>query len=891
MKQQWYKSNVAKGILIVAQHILLVIIVTSFMWMMSYPALRGELFVGKPAKKYEDTVSFGNQLLTISHDVANGIKLRKMFETDGSYDPQRIVDIEEYYKNREINNKNSSGLAYDLQDLYSWGEEWYDKGEISYQSDAEIAFASQGVSSDDNIIVCKRSNDTYHYYHYSEFRNLIDSGQLRFVISNENEGMSGEEILDELHNGSRYEGENQGQQFKGLQDAEGKIEFIDCWSYDGTWVEERYSPIGEKSIIDLANNNPQWNGRLNEAFEMLHQTVDSIFGDITTYKDLDESYQEGDTNLAYMYVDEDTEQIYTNRKEYEDYSMVEENLKKIRGMGKYTIVRPKLADFESNLKDTDATQWRDMIKYPAEGKNFIYAVGVDTAYPIQDDFHAENLIYEKYGSNARSIAILGVLAAILFVAFMVWLTSIAGRRMRDEELHLNWFDHIKTELAAVIIALLWGIPLMLVYVGIPVSTLRSYNDSETLIYQVDYVYNALPYVLAGGVVAAYTCGMFLIGYLSLVRRIKAKELWSNSVLRWLCGFIGQLFRNLHTTWKVILLFGLFAVIHWIAYISMGSSIWLFLALAVEAVAFVFLIRQAIGRQRIKKGIEKISGGEVDYKIPIYGLGNEQSDIAQRVNSIGEGLDAALEGSMKSERLKTDLITNVSHDIKTPLTSIINYVELLKQENFEDPKIQRYLEVLEAKSQRLKTLTEDVVEASKVSSGNITLEYMNINLVEMIQQTSGEFEEKFKARNLKEVLTLPEQEAIIRVDGRRMWRVLENIYNNAAKYAMEGTRIYADLEVRDLSAVFNLKNVSEQQLNITADELTERFIRGDISRSTEGSGLGLSIAKTLTQMQGGKFDLYVDGDLFRVTITFPIVLAKADNDPAEDGRTNDGQTEA
>ena len=192
MKQQWYKSNVAKGILIVAQHILLVIIVTSFMWMMSYPALRGELFVGKPAKKYEDTVSFGNQLLTISHDVANGIKLRKMFETDGSYDPQRIVDIEEYYKNREINNKNSSGLAYDLQDLYSWGEEWYDKGEISYQSDAEIAFASQEVPSDDNIIVCKRSNDTYHYYYYSEFRNLIDSGQLRFVISNENEGMSGE---------------------------------------------------------------------------------------------------------------------------------------------------------------------------------------------------------------------------------------------------------------------------------------------------------------------------------------------------------------------------------------------------------------------------------------------------------------------------------------------------------------------------------------------------------------------------------------------------------------------------------------------------------------------------------------------------------------------------
>ena len=256
-----------------------------------------------------------------------------------------------------------------------------------------------------------------------------------------------------------------------------------------------------------------------------------------------------------------------------------------------------------------------------------------------------------------------------------------------------------------------------------------------------------------------------------------------------------------------------------------------------------------------------------YKIDIAGPSEEQKDIAEKLKSIGEGLDRALEKGIKSERLKTDLITNVSHDIKTPLTSIINYVELLKQENFQDPKIQRYIEILEAKSQRLKTLTVDVVEASKVSSGNITLEFMNINFVEMIQQTSGEFEEKFKARNLTEVLTLPEEEVIIRVDGRRMGRVLENIYNNAAKYAMEGTRVYADLKVVDGKAVFSLKNISQQPLNISADELTERFIRGDISRSTEGSGLGLSIAKTLTEMQGGKFELYLDGDLFRVTITF------------------------
>ena len=228
----------------------------------------------------------------------------------------------------------------------------------------------------------------------------------------------------------------------------------------------------------------------------------------------------------------------------------------------------------------------------------------------------------------------------------------------------------------------------------------------------------------------------------------------------------------------------------------------------------------------------------------------------------------MEESVKSERLKTDLITNVSHDIKTPLTSIINYVDLLKRENFQDEKIRGYLEILEAKAQRLKILTEDVVEASKVSSGNISLELMNVDLVEMVQQTEGEFEEKFAARNLTMITTLPEENAVVYADGRRLWRVLENIFGNAAKYAMPGTRVYADLMTDEKHVRFSLKNISEQQLNISADELTERFIRGDLSRSTEGSGLGLSIAQSLTKLQGGEMNLYLDGDLFKVEVIFP-----------------------
>ena len=227
----------------------------------------------------------------------------------------------------------------------------------------------------------------------------------------------------------------------------------------------------------------------------------------------------------------------------------------------------------------------------------------------------------------------------------------------------------------------------------------------------------------------------------------------------------------------------------------------------------------------------------------------------------------MEDSVKNERMKTELITNVSHDLKTPLTSIINYVDLLKRENPTDPKIQNYIAVLEDKAQRLKTLTEDVVEASKASTGNISLELTELNFVELIHQVIGEFEEKFQEKNLTLVVHFDEEEAMICADGRRLWRVLENVFGNVTKYAMENTRVYAEVNVQKPEVRFSLKNISSQPLNITAEELTERFVRGDVSRNTEGSGLGLSIAQSLTELQGGEFKVYVDGDLFKVTIIF------------------------
>ena len=256
-------------------------------------------------------------------------------------------------------------------------------------------------------------------------------------------------------------------------------------------------------------------------------------------------------------------------------------------------------------------------------------------------------------------------------------------------------------------------------------------------------------------------------------------------------------------------------------------------------------------------------------------------MAQYINRIVDGLDAAVEKSLKDERLKTELITNVSHDLKTPLTSIINYVDLLKRKNFTDPEVLKYLEVLDAKAHRLKSLTEDVVEASKASTGNLTLEMTDINFVEMLYQVMGEFEERLADRHLTLMTHFPDTPAMISADGRRMWRILENLFGNILKYAMENTRVYAEVLLKHDQVIFTLKNISAQPLNIPAEELTERFIRGDVARNTEGSGLGLSIAQSLTQLQGGTFELYLDGDLFKVCLKFPQKISPADLSGSDD----------
>lgn len=855
---KWYRKGLAKGILIVLAHIMAAAAAISVLWVASCPGVSGDMLFGERAQSYAESEGLTQQVFIDSTQILSNIEAGKNLETDGEFDPTRIVDIKEYYEDAVVTNQDINGIAYYLGDLREWAG-LYDSNEVLTNDYGEAP---------DPIIVCQKTDGTYDYFYYSQMKEKIENGELEFAIS---DMYSSSEVLEMMRNHTMYE---DSVDISAIQDAEGQVQYIDCWNYDGFWVEEKFAPVGAANLLEAVNENPQWSGKLETVFNMIYDAMRRIGSEVTNYEVNQDRLAEGDTNLAYMYVDKQEKKVYTNHAQYKDYDAYEENLESVRGLGKYVVVMPKLADFDTNLKDADANNWRQHVKsIGRDTEEFVYAVGVDTTFPIQDEYYTQNQSFETYAPRIRTVIVIGCLSAFLFLAITVWLTVVAGRRPGDEELYLHPFDRWKTEIAAIVIIGAWV--MIASILGSALQTRSYYPISSetdgTVYYAVSGGTMGRGELVLAALLAVISCMAFLTGYLSLVRRIKARSLWSNSLLRWFGRFMAQLIRNIHGVWKVVLSFTGFVVIHWIAAAASYSAFPFLLMLTVEALAFIYLVRRAIGRQKILKGIRRISGGEVDYLIPLQGLYGEQLEIAKMINTIGEGMDAAVEASMKNERLKTDLITNVSHDIKTPLTSIINYIDLLKRENFTDPRILGYLDVLEAKAQRLKTLTEDVVEASKVSSGNISLEYMNINLVEMIQQTSGEFAEKFEKRNLKEILNLPEEEAVIHVDGRRMWRVLENIYNNAAKYAMEGTRIYADLTLAATEVIFSLKNISEQPLNIRADELTERFIRGDVSRSSEGSGLGLSIAKSLTEMQGGKFELYLDGDLFRVTVTFPRMI--------------------
>lgn len=367
--------------------------------------------------------------------------------------------------------------------------------------------------------------------------------------------------------------------------------------------------------------------------------------------------------------------------------------------------------------------------------------------------------------------------------------------------------------------------------------------------------------------------------MSFVVQLKAKTIFKHTFIYWLIKKISKLgnvikhiYKNLKTTYKVLFVIGIF----WsFILIFMGVNVYdnknLILGfIFISAVETLIIIFCAIAFQHVKQGGEKIVSGDLENKIDTTYMFGDIKDFADSLNNINLGLQSAIDDKMKSERFKTELITNVSHDIKTPLTSIVNYVDLIKKEECENEKIKEYIDVLDRQSIRLKKLIEDLVEASKASTGNLSVELEKCNLSLLMNQAIGEFYEKLELNNLQVIQSQENQDVYIMADGRRLWRVIDNLLNNICKYAMSGTRVYIDLKRKNGKAIVTFRNISNTPISLSSEELTERFVRGDRSRNTEGSGLGLSIAKSLTELQGGSFAVSADGDLFKVVLSFGII---------------------
>lgn len=872
---KWYRKTGVKAIVLIVAILSGAMLITNLLSLINLAGSTDLPSLWTMSQQpFEESQEFNYMVENYMDDVLTQIRLENLFETDGMMNRNKEIDVMEYSKNDTANGENVSGIAYSLEELINWGEDFDSAESDNYAKNS--------------VIVCQKPEGTYEYYYTSDFMTRVESGVFDIIMQ---DGSDVDGFLQELQNG-KYT--SSGFYNFDIVDMEGNILYTDCWNF-GSALIEKYAPQGAENLLQVVNNSPRLNGKLSVIYDDLAYTLGNIYSDYQNYQMGFEHLEEGNTNFTYIYANNDTKKVVTNKTSYENYAELEKNVQNLISEKdvKYMVIYPKLKDFNSNMNVSKSDKWEKLRSYSSEKKwNSVFAVAVDTTYTIQDQFYQNKVAYDNNIPYFKGTTWLLVLSIILFLGATIWLTLEAGRTAEDEELHLNGFDHWKTEIAAVLIVLIWIVGS---YIGIHFWNGNIYtmiNDIPTYLkdggtyfeyyyargMDVSSAYMSASLYLPSLSIAelaeiyfygVFTLGCFFMGYVSLIKRIKGRNLWKNSLLRVIVRFIYKIYDNRKKTTKTVLLLCGFFLVQGIA-VLFRNGVTMLLVLLADVGVFYVVLNGLLLKEKLKKGIEEIALGNMEYQIPLQGLRGENLKLAEMINGIANGFHMAAEEAMKNERLKTDLITNVSHDIKTPLTSIINYVAILKQSDIADPKIQGYLDILEAKAQRLKTLTEDVVEASKVSSGNISLEYMDVDLVEMIQQTEGEMAEKFEARNLKMIVNLPAEPAVVHVDGRRMWRVLENIFGNAAKYAMPGTRVYADLKLEEDTVDLSLKNVSEHQLNISADELTERFIRGDLSRSSEGSGLGLSIAQSLTTMQGGTFNLYLDGDLFRVNIRFPRV---------------------
>lgn len=571
-------------------------------------------------------------------------------------------------------------------------------------------------------------------------------------------------------------------------------------------------------------------------------------------KTLDASEELGDYRAKYSV----TEQIKTGQERHitRTFSTEEACYAAIRDLEeKYTDVSTEISvdttaqDNEIYRLTADYTEGGGTVTVTITG--FIRS-NLSSSGDIYQTIHqAENHYFAR--NHYLCLLVGGLLLGLLCLAFLAW---SAGRHEDQEGVVLHWVDRaIPLELILCIFVL----PILL-GLGFMQDSLFFKGQS-----------------LAG----IACCAIFaLAGCLSLVRRWKAGTLGQNLLVRRLAKPLRRLGHALHRGgsklmeklplfWTAalgcLLLFFLEGLCIYAVWCGNGlEGVW-FLLKVLEAAIVIYAV---ISMRELQRGGRELAAGNLDYKVPLEKLRWDFKAHGENLNSMRTAIQAAVEDQMKSERMKTELITNVSHDIKTPLTSIVSYVDLLKKQEMPTPEAKEYLEVLDRQSAKLKKLTEDLVEAAKASTGSMTVNFQRTDVNVLLTQSAGEYQEKLQSKTLQLLLTPAKDAPAISADGRLLWRVFENLLSNIYKYALPGTRVYLTCESDENTVTITFRNISATPLNITADELMERFVRGDDSRHTEGSGLGLSIARSLTQLQKGTFDLSIDGDLFKAVLTFP-----------------------
>lgn len=815
------------------------------------------------AKKYsfEETTACGTLVQQQLHNIMSYYNDMGKFGTNGRYDGKKEIDYRAFVTDGEQSGGDSTtytidqlgkmyddGSSADLNGVAAYTADNYATNDAGIDKEAYLAYedgtdVSQETEETDVAALSAADAET--------FDSFSPDGEVYFPSENAVKSLK-EKKIDPADVSSQF-----------------------LYLYDqGMSLETQKTKAGTY-LYEYAAANPK-----TVSIRDLYMTLSGVAEEVADFKNQESNsnIDSDDSNLWYCLEDQEGN-VYTNVASWENgYTMAV--AQKLSYPFAFGIDRTDGADKFRSLadrKNSPAVEVaRSYLQSSQAADNYQKVfVALDPDLEASDYFSQYSEIYSQWLSKMKLLLVMIGAGAIGTLVCLVLLTLQAGRNGKNKEIHLYFFDRWYTEIAtaAAILIVMGAIGIVTVCMELSYSGVHSFRDfNGNYIYSGSYGNEADTWrslVTASGILGGFL--IMLIPYCSLVRRIKAHNVWKQSFVyqagHRVVSVVRTFYEDRKKSERTVLMFCVFCGVQIVLCCGFGNF-GVFLTMVMDAAVLFLLLREASGRKQIEQGLKEIAAGDLDYKIDPTSLhGDENLQLAGIVNSLGEGMKAAVQEQMKSERLKADLITNVSHDIKTPLTSIINYVDLLKRENIENEKAKDYIRVLDEKSQRLKQLTEDLVEASKISSGNIKLEFMNLNLNELVQQVNGEFAERFEGRNLDLICILQPEPLLIRADSRRIWRVLENLYVNVCKYAMPGTRVYVDAIKKDGKIQFSIKNISENPLNFQADELTERFIRGDVSRSTEGSGLGLSIAKNLTVLQHGSFNIYLDGDLFKVTITF------------------------